>query len=114
MPRHLGGAAHEDEPPDTRGVIDSHVEGHRGAVRLAEDVGLRDLEIVEQRDDVVGQQLDPQRPVDVCGAAVGLEVEADTCRVALRPGRVAENEVPIAEKAPCSSTSGTPPSPWIS
>ena len=47
------------------------------AERVADDVRPVEPEVVDQRGDVVGHELDVERPVDVGGAPVPLQVGCD-------------------------------------
>ena len=49
-------------------------ERHAAAERVADDVRPVEPEVVDERRDVVGHEPDVDRPVDVGGPAVALEV----------------------------------------
>jgi hypothetical protein len=48
-------------------MADRELERDARADAVAEQVRLRQAEVVEQPGDVIGQRLEPQRPVDVGG-----------------------------------------------
>ena len=61
-----------DEPSDDLGMANRRLESHAAAKRVAHDVGLVEPEMPDECRDVVGHQLDAERPVDVGGSAVAL------------------------------------------
>jgi hypothetical protein len=50
---------------------------HAGPQAVPEQIGPGQAEVAEQRGDVVGEQLVPQRPGDVAGVPVALELDGD-------------------------------------
>jgi hypothetical protein len=58
-------------------------QGHPAAERVAHHVRLAGPEVIDQRRDVIGHEPDVERPVDVGGPAVPLQVDGDDL-VALR------------------------------
>jgi hypothetical protein len=77
------------------------------AERVAHDVGPLEAEVVEQPGDVVGHELGTQRPVDVGGPAVTLQVDGDDAPAAASSGSIGANIAP-APIPPCSRISGSP------
>jgi hypothetical protein len=52
--------------------------GGVAAVALTEEVGLRDVEMLQERDDVLGILLDRERAIrNIVGATMTLEVDRD-------------------------------------
>ena len=75
--------------------------------------GLLEPEMADQRRDVVGHQPDVDRPVDVGGPAVALEVDGTmTWWLAASAGSTGPNISPDPSP-PWSRTSGRP-APWVS
>ena len=60
--------------PTLSGYFDRGEERHPAAERVADDVRLLEPEVVDERGDVVGHEPDVDRPIDVGGAPVALEV----------------------------------------
>ena len=58
-------------------MADSEPQGHGSPVAVAEDVGLRDVQIPQECGRVLRQELEVQRAVDVGRAAVGLQLHTD-------------------------------------
>ena len=58
-------------------ILHRSEQRNAAAERIADDVGLLQPEVVDERRDVVGHQLDVDRPVDVRRAPVPLEVDGD-------------------------------------
>ena len=56
---------------------DGGLERDAAAERVAHDVGLLEPQVPDQRRDVVGHEPDVDRPVDVGGSAVSLEIDCD-------------------------------------
>ena len=73
-----------DELADLVGVLDGGEERDPAAERVADDVRLVEPEVVDERRDVVGHEPDVDRPVDVGGPAVALEVDGDHLVVSRR------------------------------
>ena len=77
-------------------------ERYPSAERVADEVRLLEPEVVDQGRDVVGHEPDVDRPIDVCGAAVPLEVDRDDL-VALgqhredRPEHLTRAEPPVEQ-----------------
>ena len=72
--------------PTSSGCCDGGEERDAATERVAHDVGLLEPEVVDERGDVVGHELDVDRPIDVGGPAVALEIGDDDL-VARREGR---------------------------
>ena len=60
--------------PTLSGYFDRREERDAAAERVADEVRLVEPEVVDERRDVVGHEPDVDRPIDVGGAAVALEV----------------------------------------
>ena len=88
-------------------MLDRRAQRHYAAERVAQQVGRVQAEVLDQRRDVVGHQLRPQRPVDVRRAAVALEVDQDHAGSRPAPARIGAN-ISLAPIPPCSITSGSP------
>ena len=67
----------DDQLPDELGVVDRRLERDAAAERVADEVGLVEPEVVDEGGDVVAHRDDAQRPVDVGGPPVALEVGGD-------------------------------------
>jgi hypothetical protein len=81
-------------------MVDGQVERCRASDAEPEDVGLRDLEVLEQSDDVGGEVLAPERPVDVVGPPVALEVGGDHPAGRGEPGeQLAELQIDVEQAA---------------
>ena len=94
--------------PNRLGMPDRGEEGDAATERIAHDVRPAQPEMADQRRDVVAHQADVDRPVDVGGPAVALEV-GDDHLVARRPasGSSGPNISPDPSP-PWSRTSGRP------
>ena len=64
-----------DQPADLLRVPDRDLQGHPAAEGVADHVRLLQAEVVDEGGDVVGHQPDVERPVDVGGPAVPLQVD---------------------------------------
>ena len=58
-------------------MLDRHLQRHPAAEGEADHIRLPQAEVVDQRGDVAGHQAHVQRPVDVGGPAVPLQVDED-------------------------------------
>ena len=98
--------------PTFSGYFDRGEERHPAAERVADDVGLLEPEVVDERRDVVGHEPDVDRPIDVGGPAVALEVDRDDL-VVLRQGREDRPEH-LARPEPAVEQDHRPALPWVS
>jgi len=80
------GRGHQTTDPGR--VADRDLERDARADAVAEQIRLWQAEVVEQRDDVLGQQLEPQGPVDVGGVPVRLQFNGDDLPAGGQPRRV--------------------------
>ena len=58
-------------------MTESREEGHAPAKRVADEIDLPELQVLDQRGDVAGHQLRTERPIDVGCASVTLEIGDD-------------------------------------
>ena len=58
-------------------MTESREEGHASAERIADEIDLPDLQVLDQRGDVASHQLRSERPIDVGCAAVTLQIGDD-------------------------------------
>ena len=58
-------------------MTESREEGHASAERIAHEIDLPDLQVLDQRGDVAGHQLRSERPIDVGCAAMTLQIGDD-------------------------------------
>ncbi len=91
-----------DEPADLGRVLHRGVECHAAAERIAHDVGPVQPEVVDKGRDVVGDEPQLDRPVDVGGAAVTLQVDRDDLMVfrqrwKYRPEHLARSEPTVQQ-----------------
>ena len=89
----------DHEPAHAARVLDRDPPCDLAAERVAHDVGLLEPELLEQAGDVVGQVLGAQRPVDVRGAAVALEVGDDHAPARRELGRDGGEDLPAPDPA---------------
>jgi hypothetical protein len=86
-----------DEPADLLRVPDRQLHRDPATERVADDVRPVEAEVVDERGDVIGHEPDVQRPVDVGGARVALQVGEDD-GVVLGQGRdVGPEHLAVAE-----------------
>jgi len=108
----------EDERANDLGMPECDLQRDLAAVAVAEEVGLRDVQVAEQRDGVLGRLVEGEGAVQVPRVAVSLLLERDSPVAPSRRGAMSlPNEVSRVEPPPWSSTSGTPSFaglPWIS
>lgn len=76
------GHGHGDQPADPGRVTDGQLHGDGAAEAVAEDVGPRQTEMIEQRGQVVGEELIAQRPAGIRGSAVPRQLDGDDRRCA--------------------------------
>ncbi len=67
----------QDQPADLVRVPHCELQRHAAPQRVAHNVGLGELEVVDERGDVIRHEPRVDRPIDVCGASVSLEVDGD-------------------------------------
>ncbi|HET6918042.1 MAG TPA: hypothetical protein VFI46_01110 [Jiangellaceae bacterium] len=77
---------HHDQSVDLGWVLRRCVQRHPTAERVTHQVRLVEPEVGGERRDVIGHQPHVNRSIDVCGAAVPLQVDGDDL-VALRQCR---------------------------
>lgn len=82
----------DDDPPHLVGMADRTPHRHASAHAVAEEVRLRDLEVIKQRDHIVGKILAADVAVDVRRAAVALHFDGDRFP---RLGQFADPPVPV-------------------
>src|SRR5713101_8631235 len=107
----------EDERANDLGMRERDHQRDVTAVAVAEEVGLRDVQVPEQGDGVLGGLLEGEGAVHVGGVAVSLLLERDHLSRLRDERDELPNEVSMVEPPPWSSTSGTPSFaglPWIS
>ena len=88
--------------PTFSGCFDRSEQRHAAAERVADDVRLLEPEVVDEGRDVVGHEPDVDRPIDVRGAAVPLEVDRDDLvalgqRGEYRPEHLARHEPAVEQ-----------------
>ena len=84
---------HDGHAPDLGGVPHRDLHGHAGPQAVSDQIGPGQAEMVEQRGDVVGEQLVPQRPADVAGVPVTLQLDGDDPPARGEPRRVVVQQV---------------------
>jgi hypothetical protein len=94
-------------------VSDGDVQRDASAHAVAEDIGRFKPQLLDRGRDVIRHPFKRQWAFDISGAAVGLHLEGNDLTGLGKLGQKLPNEVPMAENAPCSNTSGCP-LPWIS
>jgi hypothetical protein len=72
-----GSTASWDAGTPTKSPLTSELGGDRAPDAVPEHVGLLHVQVPEQADDIGLQVRGRQRPVDVTGTPVGLEVDGD-------------------------------------
>ena len=75
-----------DELADLVGVLRRGLHRDAAAKRVADDVGLIELKMVDERRDIVGHELDVDWPIDVGRPSVPLEVRRDDLVVRRQDG----------------------------
>jgi hypothetical protein len=81
-------------------VLDGEVEGDGATHAVPEDVGLRDVQVPQQAHHVGGQVRTGERPVDVTGPSVALEVGGDDLAGRRQAGdQLAELQVDVEQPA---------------
>ena len=98
-----------DQLADLLRVFRRGEERDAAAERVADEVGLLEPEVVDEGRDVVGHEPDVDRPIDVGGAAVPLEVDRDDL-VALGQRREDRPEH-LARAEPAVEQDQRPPGP---
>jgi len=58
-------------------MLDGDLHGDAGSNAIAEEVGLLDPEVREQRDGIIGHLLVGERPINVGGVPMGLLLDGD-------------------------------------
>jgi len=84
---------HGGQAPDPAGMPHRDLQRHAGPQAVSDQIGPGQAEMVEQRGDVVGEQLVPQRPADVAGVPVTLQLDGDDAPARGEPRRVVVQQV---------------------
>jgi len=71
------GDGYDSQAPDPARVPHRDLHGHARPEAVSDQVGPDQAEVVEERGDVTGQQLVPQRPADIAGVPVALQLDGD-------------------------------------
>ena len=98
-----------DELADLVRILHRGEQRDAAAERVADDVRLLQPEVVDEGRDVVGHEPDVDRPIDVGGAPVPLEVDRDDL-VALRQ-RGEDRPEHLARHEPAVQQDQRPPGP---